>query len=117
MAKRIINPIAAYEAETQKASLPTAATQTEQTASLRAFLYSHFRKTNDVTALQYMVDIVEKTLPDLKQAPSPFALDLKAFYDFDKPLTDSHAVQVATELKVRHIFVIFLSPNPSNSAC
>lgn len=111
MAKRILNPIAAYEAEMQMASRPPGATQAEQAASVRALLYAHFRKSNSFGSLQHMAGVIEQITPDLKHAPGACNPGLKAFYNFDAPLSNANASQVAVEIKVRTVPSINLLPS------
>jgi hypothetical protein len=101
MAKRVLNPIAAYEAERRMATTQPTATQAEKTAAVRALLYGHFRKTNSFGTLQHMADVIEQITPDLKHAPGMFSPGLRAFYDFDKPLSNEDITCVAGELRVR----------------
>jgi hypothetical protein len=103
MAKRVLNPIAAYEAEMRIAATRPVTNQAEKTAAVRALLYGHFRKTNSFGTLQHMADVIEQITPDLKHAPGIFSPGLRAFYDFDKPLTSEEVTSVAGELRVRAI--------------
>jgi hypothetical protein len=103
MANRVLNPIAAYEAERRMATTRPTATQAEKTAAVRALLYGHFRKTNSFSTLHNMADVIEQITPDLKHAPGIFSPGLRAFYDFDTPLTSKDITNVVGELRVRAV--------------
>jgi hypothetical protein len=100
MDERIVAPIVADDDEKRTICHPLAVTRAEHTTSMLVLLYTLFKKTGEREYLGAMTDILEKAEPDFKHAPSLDTPGLVAFYDFHRPLSDEHAVQVAQELKV-----------------
>jgi hypothetical protein len=101
MDERIVAPIVADDDEKRTICHPLAVTRAEHTTSMLVLLlYTLFKMTGEREYLGAMTDILEKAEPDFKHAPSLDTPGLVAFYDFHRPLSDEHAVQVAQELKV-----------------
>jgi len=78
-------------------------TKAENLANMLVLVWSLFEETKKQHYLKTLKKLLEDVAPDLKHSPYPAGSKaMKAFYDFDNPMSDSDVMDLKNQFSVRY---------------